>query len=175
MIDEFWDDESGGFYFTGKSHENLIVRSKDYFDNATPSGNSVAAMVLLRLAALTGRENFRNLATALLREIADQVRRYPSGFGYALSAVDFLLSAPKEVAIVGKDEADIGPLLAETWRKYIPNKVVAPGFERDAEAAQITPLLSNRPLVHSLATAYVCEHFTCQQPVTDVSGLSAQL
>jgi uncharacterized protein YyaL (SSP411 family) len=175
MIEEFWDDESGGFYFTGKSHESLIVRSKDYFDNATPSGNSVAAIVLLRLATLTGRENYRNLATALLREIGDQTRRYPSGFGYALSAADFLLATPKEVAIVGKDPADINPLLAETWRKYVPNKVVAPGFTDDAEAAQITPLLENRPLLNNLATAYVCEHFTCQQPVTDVSALAAQL
>jgi uncharacterized protein YyaL (SSP411 family) len=170
MIEEFWDDESGGFYFTGKSHESLIVRSKDYFDNATPSGNSVAAIVLLRLAALTGRENYRNLATALLREIGDQVRRYPSGFGYALSAVDFLLSTPKEVAIVGKDEADIHPLLAETWRKYMPNKVVAPGFG-DA----VVPLLENRSMINDLPTAYVCEHFTCKQPVTDVSALREQL
>ena len=120
MIEEFWDDESGGFFFTGKTHEKLIVRSKDYFDNATPSGNSVASMVLLRLAALTGHENYRNLATAVLREVSDQIRRYPSGFGYALSAVDFLLSTPKEVAIAGKDPADINPLLGETWRKYIP-------------------------------------------------------
>jgi uncharacterized protein YyaL (SSP411 family) len=175
MIEEFWDDESGGFFFTGKSHESLIVRSKDYFDNATPSGNSVAATVLLRLATLTARENYRNLATAVLREMGDQIRRYPSGFGYALSAVDFLLSTPKEVAIVGKDAADIRPLLAETWRKYIPNKVVAAGFSDDPEAAQITPLLANRPLINGLATAYVCEHFACKQPVTDVSGLSTQL
>jgi uncharacterized protein YyaL (SSP411 family) len=175
MIEEFWDDESGGFYFTGKSHESLIVRSKDYFDNATPSGNSVAAMVLLRLAALTGRESYRSLATAVLREIGEQIRRYPSGFGYALSAVDFLLSTPKEVAIVGKDQADIRPLLAETWRRYLPNKVVAPGFGDDSDTAQITPLLANRPLLNGLATAYVCEHFACKQPVTDVSTFSEQL
>jgi uncharacterized protein YyaL (SSP411 family) len=175
MIEEFWDDESGGFYFTGKSHESLIVRSKDYFDNATPSGNSVAAMVLLRLAALTGRESYRSLATAVLREIGEQIRRYPSGFGYALSAVDFLLSTPKEVAIVGKDQADIRPLLAETWRRYLPNKVVAPGFGDDSVTAQITPLLANRPLLNGLATAYVCEHFACKQPVTDVSAFSEQL
>jgi uncharacterized protein len=175
MIEEFWDDESGGFFFTGKSHESLIVRNKDYFDNATPSGNSVAANVLLRLGAFTGRENYRNLATAVLREIGDQMRRYPSGFGYALSAVDFLLSTPKEVAIVGKDSADIRPLLAETWRKYMPNKVVAPGFTGDSEAAQVTPLLANRPLVHGQPTAYVCEQFTCQQPVTEISALSGQL
>jgi len=171
MIEEFWDNEGGGFFFTGKSHENLIVRSKDYFDNATPSGNSVAAIVLLRLAALTGRENYRNLGTAVLREIGDQTRRYPSGFGYALSAVDFLLSTPKEVAIVGKDASDIQPLLAETWRQYLPNKVVAAG----TEAAEITPLLENRPLVNGLATAYVCEHFTCKQPVTDLPSLGVAL
>ena len=171
MIDEFWDNEGGGFFFTGKSHENLIVRSKDYFDNATPSGNSVAAMVLLRLATLTGRENYRNLAMAVLREVGDQVRRYPSGFGYALSAADFLLSTPKEVAIVGRDEADVRPMLAETWRRYVPNKVVAAGFVD----LGITPLLANRPLVNGLATAYVCEHFTCKQPVTDVSELATQL
>ena len=175
MIEEFWDNESGGFFFTGKSHESLIVRSKDYFDNATPSGNSVAATVLLRLAALTGRDNYRNLATAVLREMGDQVRRYPSGFGYALSAVDFLLSRPKEVAIVGKDAGDIQPLLAETWRRYIPNKVVAPGFVDDPEAAQTTPLLTSRPLIKDQATAYVCENFTCRQPVTHVSDLSAEL
>jgi hypothetical protein len=175
LIEEFWDDESGGFFFTGKSHESLIVRAKDYFDNATPSGNSVAAMVLLRLTTLTGRENYRSLATAVLREVGDQMRRYPSGFGYALSAADFLLSTPKEVAIIGKNFSDIHPLLAETWSRYIPNKVVAPGFECDSEAAQVTPLLSNRSLVNGLATAYVCEHFTCQQPVTEASALSQQL
>jgi uncharacterized protein YyaL (SSP411 family) len=171
MVEEFWDNEGGGFYFTGKSHENLIVRSKDYFDNATPSGNSVAAFVLLRLAALTGRENYRNLATAVLREVGDQTRRYPSGFGYALSAMDFLLSTPKEVAIVGKDFTDIKPMLAETWRRYLPNKVVAAG----GEAAELTPLLENRPPVNGLATAYVCEHFTCKQPVTEVSALQEAL
>jgi len=175
MIEEFWDNENGGFFFTGNSHESLIVRSKDYFDNATPSGNSLASMVLLRLATLTGRENYRNLATAVLREMRDQIRRYPSGFGYALSAADFLLSTPKEVAILGKDAADIRPLLGETWRKYLPNKVVAPGFGDSSEAAQVTPLLANRPLINSLATAYVCEHFTCQQPVTVASELRNQL
>jgi uncharacterized protein YyaL (SSP411 family) len=171
MVEEFWDNEGGGFFFTGKSHENLIVRSKDYFDNATPSGNSVAALVLLRLATLTGRENYRNLGTAVLREVGDQTRRYPSGFGYALSAMDFLLSTPKEVALVGQDQTDLQPMLAETWRRYLPNKVVAAGLE----AAEFTPLLENRPLVNGLATAYVCEHFTCQNPVTDVSSLAAVL
>ena len=134
----------------------------------------MATLLLLRLATLTGRENYRNLATAVLREVADQTRRYPSGFGYALSAAAFLLSTPREVAILGKDATDIQPMLAETWRRYLPNKVVAVGFG-GLELAQITPLLANRSLVNGAATAYVCEHFTCKQPVTEVSALREQL
>jgi uncharacterized protein len=170
MIEEFWDNENGGFFFTGKSHENLIVRSKDYFDNATPSGNSVAAGVLLRLAILTGEENYRNLAATVIREIGDAARRYPSAFGYALSAVDFLLSTPKEIAIVGTNPSDIQPLLQESWRRYLPNKVVAAGFGNEN-----IPLLESRPLQNGLPTAYVCEHYTCKQPVNDVSALANQL
>jgi uncharacterized protein len=174
MIDEFWDGESGGFFFTGKSHENLIVRSKDYFDNATPSGNSVAANVLLRLAVLTDNERYRNLAIAVFREVGDAAQRYPSGFGYLLSAMDFLLSTPKEVALVGRDAADLQPLLGETWRRYLPNKVVAPGLVHDAQATT-SPLLRDRPQINGQATAYVCEHYTCKQPVTDPDSLAAQL
>jgi len=170
MIEEFWDEQNGGFFFSGKSHEDLIVRSKDYFDNATPSGNSVAAIALLRLATLTGKENYRNLSIAVLREIGETARRYPSGFGYALSAVDFLLSTPKEIAIVGKDRGDIGPLLREAWKRYLPNKVVAPGF-----GDENIPLLENRPLQNGRATAFVCVHYACQQPVNQPEELGSQL
>ncbi|MGH9881151.1 MAG: thioredoxin domain-containing protein, partial [Pyrinomonadaceae bacterium] len=87
MIEEFWDDEDGGFFFTGKSHEDLIVRTKDYFDNATPSGNSVAADVLLRLGLLTDNEDFKRRAVTVLRLVTDMASRYPSGFGRALGAL----------------------------------------------------------------------------------------
>jgi len=175
MIDEFRDEKGAGFFFTGKSHENLIVRSKDYFDNATPSGNSVAAAVLLRLGILVNNERYRELAEAVLGEAADSVRRYPSGFGYGLSAMDFLLSSPKEVAVVGKDSNDIKPLLEEVWRKYLPNKVVAHASADDAEAIAASPLLQNRPLLDNRATAYVCQNYTCKQPVNDPSTLRGEL
>ena len=175
MVDEFWDEAGAGFFFTGKSHEDLIVRSKDYFDNAIPAGNSVAASALLRLAILTDNQRYRDLAQAVFGEIVNSVRRYPSGFGYALSAMDFFLSSPKEIAIVGKDAADIQPLLQETWRQYLPNKVVAPGFLEDAEAIRVIPLLQNRPLMNGQATAYVCEHYVCKQPVNEIGALTASL
>jgi uncharacterized protein YyaL (SSP411 family) len=175
MIEEFWDGENGGFFFTGNSHENLIVRSKDYFDNATPSGNSVAAGVLLRLAILTGKDQYRNVAIAVFREAAESARRYPSGFGYLLSAIDFLLSTPKEIAIVGRDATDIQPLLEEVWRGYLPNKVVAPASSVSEASSLQLPLLENRPLQDGRATAYVCENYTCKQPVTAPAALAAQL
>jgi uncharacterized protein YyaL (SSP411 family) len=175
MIAEFWDSENGGFFFTGQSHEQLIVRSKDYFDNATPSGNSVAALVLLRLATLTGNATYRNHAVSILQSVSDTARKYPSGFGFALSAVDFLLSTPKEIAIVGPDAAAVREFIGEVWRTYLPNKVVAVTTADNAQAAKVIPLLENRPVIGARATAYVCEHFTCKAPVTDVQALASQL
>jgi uncharacterized protein YyaL (SSP411 family) len=175
MIEEFLDTEGGGFFFTGKSHEALIVRSKDYFDNATPSGNSVAVSALLRLGILTDNSRYREIAQAVLNEVAGSVRRYPSGFGYTLSAMDFFLSNPKEVAIVGKDETDIKPLLEVVWAKYLPNKVVAPGIVAGPDEFEAIPLLHHRPLIDGKAAAYVCQNYTCQHPVNDPAALTMQL
>lgn len=176
MIDEFWDDQDGGFFYTGKSHESLIVRSKDYFDNATPSGNSVAAEVMLRLATLTDNEDYRRRATTILRLIADPMRRYPTGFGRALCALDFYLGTPKQIAIVGLPEAPQTKLLRrEVWKPYLPNKVVAQSSHEDHRSTELIPLLRDRGLIGNQPTAYICEHFTCSEPVTDHQNLASQL
>ena len=175
MIEEFWDNSDGAFFFTGKSHETLIVRSKDYFDNATPSGNSVAASVLLRLGILLDNEKYRNLAISVFREIGDSARKYPSGFGYALSGIDFMLSTPKEIAIVGVDESSLSAFLRETWRGYLPNKVVAGTLAEDHGKTQPNALLQNRTTVDSKTTAYVCQNYTCQAPVTDLASFRQEL
>jgi hypothetical protein len=176
MIEEFWDEEQGGFYYTGSSHEELIVRSKDYFDNATPSGNSVAADVLLRLGLLTGREDYPRKAVTIFRLLRDAVERYPSAFGRLLCALDFYLSTPKEIAVIGSlDSEDTQKLLREVWKRYLPNKAVALSTEGDARAAEFVPLLRERTALDGRATAYVCEHYTCQRPVTTPEELAAQL
>jgi uncharacterized protein YyaL (SSP411 family) len=176
MIEEFWDDQDGGFFYTGKSHESLIVRSKDYFDNATPSGNSVAAEVMLRLAALTDNHDYRRRAVAILRLIADSLRRYPSGFGRALSALDFYLGTPKEIAIIGDQDSPQTCLLRNAvWQPYVPNKVVAQAAPGDDRSTGQIPLLRDRALVNHSPAAYVCEHFTCSEPVTDPDELVLQL
>ncbi|MET0624065.1 MAG: thioredoxin domain-containing protein [Pyrinomonadaceae bacterium] len=177
MIEEFWDEEGGGFFYNGRSGEKLIVRNKDYFDNATPSGNSVAAEALLRLSVLTGNENYGRRAAGVLRLVRDAVERYPSAFGYALGAFDFYLSKPKEVVIVyGGDEGGAARLGREVWGRYLPNKVVAlAAGEDDGATAELVPLLRERTALGGRATAYVCENYTCLQPVNTPEELAAQL
>ncbi len=176
MLREFWDETNGGFFYTGKSHEELIVRSKDYFDNATPSGNNVAADVLLRLSILTGNEDYRLRATAVLRILREPLLRYPSAFGRALCALDFYLSSPQEIAIIGeRDAPDTQALRREVWKRFLPNKIVAQAAENDKQAAHFVPLLRERNMLAGHATAFVCEHYSCRKPVTTAAELSAQL
>ena len=176
MIAQFWDEEEGGFFFTGNSHEQLIVRAKEWMDNATPSGNSSAAHGLLKLGLLTGNEDFRRRATTVLRLMANQIRRFPSAFGYALTALDFYLSSPLEIALVGNPEDHHFRELNRTiWSTYLPNRVIAvcsADFER---AAELLPVLSGRNSPGSAATAFVCQNYTCQLPATTTAELSPQL
>jgi len=175
MIDQFWDEEQGAFFFTGTSHEQLIVRSKDFLDNATPSGNSVAALALLKLSSLTGNADYRRRATTVLRLIADQVGRYPSAFGWALCAFDYYLSSPKEIAIVGSaDDARVGDLLRVLWQTYLPNRVVACATTPSAQDPDLIPLLRGRTDAR-LPTAFVCYDGTCHVPATRPADFALQL
>jgi uncharacterized protein YyaL (SSP411 family) len=175
MIDQFWDDSEGGFFFTGKSHEQLIVRSKEFLDNATPSGNSIAALSLLRLSLLTTNEDYRRRATAVLRLMADQIRRYPSAFGFALSALDFYLGTPLEVVIVGSPNAQLDKLLRTVWGTYLPNRVIATCHKNYEQAAAVVPLFIGRDTLATEPTAFVCRASTCQQPVNSPTNLLSQL
>ena len=160
MITEFWDEENGGFFFTSNDHEELIVRNKDFVDNATPSGNSVAADVLLKLAKIYGEEKYERFAVTTLRLAAGQIRRFPNGFGRALGAIEFLINDVKEIAIVGERGSNAE---REIWADYRPFKVVAAGGE--------VPLLEGREAIEGKTTVYVCENFVCQRPVTETGEL----
>ncbi|MFN0279263.1 MAG: thioredoxin domain-containing protein [Pyrinomonadaceae bacterium] len=167
MITEFWDEENGGFFFTSNDHEELIVRNKDFYDNATPSGNSVAADVLLKLSKLLGEEKYERFAVIVLRLMAAQMRKYPQGFGRALSAMEFHLSPKKEIAVIGTKGNE---LEREILSKYLPNAVVILSSEFESDAAVI-PLLKDRGMIEDKPTAYICENFVCRRPVTNVDDM----
>jgi uncharacterized protein YyaL (SSP411 family) len=176
MIEEFWDNEEGAFFYTGRSHENLIVRAKDFFDNATPAGNSVAAEILLRIGLLTDDADYQRRAATILRSMAPTVQRYPSGFGRLLCALDFYLGTPKEIALVGEPGTpETQALQEEIWSRYLPNKVVAQVSPGDKRAGDLVALVRQRPQVDGKTTAYVCENFVCKTPTTDPRELASQL
>jgi uncharacterized protein YyaL (SSP411 family) len=169
MLERFVDADGGGFFDTSSDHETLITRPKDVFDNATPSGNSVAADVLLRLALLTGREDYRTAAQGVLELLSEPMARYPLGFARALNALDFFLGRPREIAIIGSvSRPDTQALLREVFEPFLPNKVVAGG-------TATIPLLEARDLRDGKATAYVCEQYVCQAPTTDPEELRRML
>ncbi len=167
-ITEFWDENAGGFFFTSNDHEQLVVRNKDFYDNATPSGNSVAADVLLRLAKLSGEEKYERFATATLRLSASQIKRHPQGFGRALSAIEFQLGQGKEIVLIGDKNSEIERYVFET---YLPHGSVV--SVRNAQDA--VPLTAGSSMIDGVATAYVCENFVCNRPVTSVEELKSEL
>ena len=166
MIDQFGDDSGDGFFFTGKSHETLIVQSKSAYDGATPSGASMAIHSLLRLAKHLDNPEFHDKAVETLLLYFQQIERMPSGSGQLLCELAFLLSTPKEIAIVGeKGDAKTDAMLEALHGIYLPNKIVALSESTDG---QTLPLLANKPRIDDTATAYVCENYVCQAPTTEV-------
>jgi uncharacterized protein len=172
----FWSADRNAFFDTGYDQEALVVRPRNLFDNAVPSGTSVAIDWLLRLAVILGEERYEATALAALRPMADLMQRYPSGFGRYLSALDFHLGPVAEVALVwprGQERA-VAPLLDTVFGRYQPNRVVVGATEGDPAGAGL-PLLAERPAVGGRPTAYVCQHYVCQLPVTEPDALARQL
>jgi uncharacterized protein len=169
MVDQFLDRVGFGFFLT-PDNRKLIHRPKDFYDNATPAGNSVASYALLRLAKLTGDESWTQPVLPILRSLASRMARHASAFGHLLGALDFALSDAPEIAVVGPpSEAETQGLLREVFRRYLPNKLVACG--EDAEVF----LLRGRIRISGRSTAYLCRNRVCNAPTTDPADLGRQL
>ena len=170
----FWDEQEEMFFDTGEDQEALVVRPRNLFDNAVPSGTSVAIEWLLRLAILFGEERYEALALKALRPMADLMTRHPSGFGRYLAALDFHLGPVVEVALVWPDGSGPGPLAETAFHRYMPNRLVVGAPAGSPDRAGL-PLLADRGAVDGKPTAYVCRRYVCQLPVTDPASLVAQL
>jgi uncharacterized protein YyaL (SSP411 family) len=161
LLDLFWDDERGGVFTTGHDAEALIARPKDLMDNATPGANGLAAVGLLRLAALTGSARYQDAGEAVVRLLGPMAVQHPTAFGHVLAAVDLVARGTTEVVVAG-DRPD---LLAVVRARLRPDAVLAWGERYDS------PLWEGR----TDGQAYVCRHFACRLPATDVATLTTQL
>ena len=174
MIDLFRDDESGGFFFSADDAESLLIRKKEIYDGAIPSGNSVAMLNLLRLGRMTGRTHYEDMAVRIGRAFSGDVERMPAGYTQLLAALDFQQGPSFEIVIVGDPQSDdTRRILTALRRRFIPNKVVLLRLmEDDAHGlsayADYTTYMSD---IDGRATVYVCRNFSCRQPTTDVKEM----
>jgi uncharacterized protein YyaL (SSP411 family) len=173
LVALFADDEQGGFFTTGTDAEALIVRPKDFQDNATPSENSLACDGLLRLSSLTGDPDAATRAERWLATLTPVLGEHPSAFAFALEALQRVVRPPLEIAIVGDAGPAFEALVDVVRTRVLPGAVrvvASPGT-----GAELTPLLVDRALVDGRPAAYVCERFACRLPVTDAASLAAEL
>jgi hypothetical protein len=179
MIAKFLDTGSGDFFITLANQPDLPVRLKDSYDGAVPSGNSVAAMALLRLSVLLDRKDFQELAANTMSSLASSANEVPIAHMNLLNAFDFWHYPPLEIAIVGnRNDPNALALFQTAYTTYVPSKVIAfldPDDPKRAEIQELIPLLRNRTAVDAKATVYMCKDFACRLPVTEAAELAKQL
>jgi uncharacterized protein YyaL (SSP411 family) len=172
ILDHF-EDPAGGFFDTADDHEALVTRPKDPQDNATPAGGSMASLVLLRIAALTGDERARTAAERAIASVAPYLERYPTGFANWLSAAQLALAGPAELAIVGDPPDPATRALVAAARTGGRDDVTI-AVAADPTTSAV-PLLADRVMIDGRPTAYLCRRFVCQMPVTEATELEGQL
>ena len=174
----FWDSKNGGYFLTADDAEQLLAREKPAYDGAEPSGNAVAAHNLLRLAEWTLNADYRQRAQRCFKAFASELKQRPTSMPRLLSALDFSLDRPKEIAIVKASTNDtVEPFLAQLRRHFLPNRVVSivtQGGEL-ATHQQLVPWLEAKRAINGKVTAYVCEQHVCSLPTADPGIFAKQL
>jgi hypothetical protein len=171
---EQFTSQDGLFYDTPEQHEELLIRPRDVQDNATPSGNALAAHALLQLAAYQGDVSMRTNAEMMLGRMQFMAAKHPTAFSYWLCALDFAVNEIQEVAIIGEiDDDRTDRLISALWSRFRPDVVAA--ISPPGVAAPPPALLEGRGLLGDAPAAYVCRGFICQQPVTVAGDLLKQL
>jgi uncharacterized protein YyaL (SSP411 family) len=176
MLEQFWDGAANTFYDSSREQKDLFIRPRDITDGALPSGASMAATVLLKLSKLADNESWKKIAAQALQSVQPLMRQNPLMLGNWLCALDFHLSDVREIAIVGPPD---DPRTVGLWRtlnhRWLPNKVVAARDPGDPSPASDLKLLQGRPMIDGQPAVYVCQHYTCQTPITDTASLEQQL
>jgi uncharacterized protein len=176
-VERFWDERGGGFFFTRADAKDLIVRTKDSFDHAVPSGASSMAHALLRLHALTGEDMLLQRAERMLRVLTPTALAHPSGFGHLIGALDRYVHGPTQVIVVGEaGDPGVQALLRRARRAYVPNRALAwVPPDAPADAPGPASLVGDRRPQDGGAAGYVCRDRTCSLPVTEPDGLAQLL
>lgn len=176
FIKYFWDNENGGFYFTPSDGEKLLIRQKEIYDGAVPSGNSVAILNLLRIGRITGNSVYEKKASAITKNFSAMIESSPQAFTQTLAALDFAFGPSKEIIISGeRDSSTTKEMLKAIREKYNPNKVIIFNSKEKDQMEIISPLLREYSLQDNQTAVYICENYKCNMPVTTAEQLRATL
>ena len=172
-----FSDENGGFFIGSKDAEKLMVRAKDSYDGAIPSGNSVAVMNLFRLSKITGSTQWVDLADKALKAFTKQAKTSPTGFAHMLTGFMFDLKDPKELVIVADGKtASTQDLIQQIRENYSPNKVVLFKDISDPDPlVEIASWIKAHSMMDGKPTFYVCENFACKRPTTNIKTVLTYL
>jgi uncharacterized protein YyaL (SSP411 family) len=173
LIQEFWDNKNGGFYFTSSQSEKLITRQKEIYDGAIPSGNSIGFLNLIRLSHLTGNSEYEQTASKLLGYFSGSLVKSPSVFSQSLTALDFYFG-PSEEIVISAQQIDDNTRLAINYLRELfkPNKVVVLNLQNKSDDTnKIVPFTSEMKLMNHKTTFYVCRNFACHNPVNSLKEL----
>jgi len=174
MIRLFWDEQQGGFYFTADTAENILVRTKEIYDGAYPSGNSVAALNLLRLSRITGNPEFEAKTAQLLQTFSNSVSQAPAAYTFLMIALDFAIGPSYEVVVVGDPtKDDTNNMLNTLKRRFIPNKVVLfrPSHVEHPEIVRFAEFTKELSSKGGKSTVYVCRNYECSLPTTSIDEM----
>ncbi len=176
----FRDEQSptAGFFDSSDEDATILLRTKEEYDGAEPSGNAIAAWNLLRLAQMLNRPAWWDLAESTMRAFASRTEKMPHAMPQMLAAMDFSRDKPKQIIIAGKPEApDTQALLAAIHARFIPNKILllADGAEGQKYLSESLPIMSSFTMMDNKATAYVCENYACQLPTNELEALARLL
>jgi uncharacterized protein YyaL (SSP411 family) len=178
MIKLFWDGKDGGFFFTGTDTEEVLIRNKQFYDGAVPSGNSVALLDLFRLARITASRELDQKAQDLLRSFGGLVSRSPVGFTQFLVGLDFALGPNREIVIAGGwKEKGTQEMIKAVHQRFLPRKVLIlhPTDEAQVAIEKIAPFLKEEKTLNERPTAYVCQNHACKLPTADVGEMLIQM
>jgi uncharacterized protein YyaL (SSP411 family) len=177
-VENFWDESGGGFYFTSDGGEELLVRRKDSYDSALPSGNSVFLLNLLRLYQITAGDDFKTKAVTILKSFSENISQHPTAHTVMLQTLDFLSGSSQEIVVVGDlDQSDVKKLIRGIGRMYLPNSIVLhkPTPDRGGAIVELAPYVRDYTRIDGKATVYVCEDRVCRLPTTDIDRVLGSL
>jgi uncharacterized protein len=176
MVNQFYDSKTGLLYDTPPGQNDLIVRPRNNFDGAIPAGTSLATLMLLKMSLLTGNTKYYEIADQELRSISNIAGNAPLGYSEWLCALDFYLSVPEEIILIGNIDNPLARKMANVvYHKWQPNKVMAAFDPADSDSVPELPVFSGRGAASGQPAVYICRNYSCQVPITSIEELEKQL